>query len=531
MGSPRGPRVDSLMDKFKGISLGGLRQASGGVLGLSRKAAVTLFLLAFFDSFIIWVHCVTKKEIDQHLTLGMQLLAQGQYSDALTHFHSAIDADPSNYMSYYKRATVWMALTRGRPALADLDKVISLKPDFNMARIKRGTLLMKMGRLDEAHIDLEKALTKDPGNDEAAMAYTMIEPIKQTLFEVDNLMKYRNYQPVVDKITEIIEQVPWDPFLREMRADAYLGLGNVIHAISDIKAMTKLTNDNTEGYYKLASLHYQLGEAEEALMEIRECLKLDPDHKDCHPLYKSLKKVAKHVGKAQEALNNQDWDECVNRAQKILDNEPKMARVRFHGWDKLCNCQLNSNQYEMSEVVSSCTEALKILEEPRIFCDRADAHLNDELYDEAVNDFRKALDLDDNFQRAKEGLETAQKRQKQASKRDYYKILGLKRNCKKKDVAKAYRKLAQKWHPDNFQDETEKKKAEKKFMDIAAAKEVLSDPEKRQKFDHGEDPLDPEDQQRANNPFHGGGQQFHFQGNPFGGGFPGGGGNFKFHFN
>ena len=149
---------------------------------------------------------------------------------------------------------------------------------------------------------------------------------------------------------------------------------------------------------------------------------------------------------------------------------------------------------------------------------------------QAVNDFRKALDLDDNFQRAKEGLETAQKRQKQASKRDYYKILGLKRNCKKKDVAKAYRKLAQKWHPDNFQDETEKKKAEKKFMDIAAAKEVLSDPEKRQKFDHGEDPLDPEDQQRANNPFHGGGQQFHFQGNPFGGGFPGGG-NFRFHFN
>ena len=110
------------------------------MLMLSYKAYVVTLLLT-------GVHCVTKKEIDQHLTLGMQLLAQGQYSDALTHFHSAIDADPSNYMSYYKRATVWMALTRGRPALADLDKVISFKPDFNMARIKRGTLLMKMGRL------------------------------------------------------------------------------------------------------------------------------------------------------------------------------------------------------------------------------------------------------------------------------------------------------------------------------------------------------------------------------------------------
>jgi len=521
----RGWRMDVLMDRLRGCGKG---LSAASVLGLSRKAAVTLFLLAFFDSFLIWVHCVTKKEIDQHLTLGMQLLATGQYSDALTHFHSAIDADPSNYMSYYKRATVWMALTRGRSALADLDKVMSLKPDFNLARVKRGTLLMKMGRLDEAHIDLEKALTKDPGNDEAAMAYTMIEPIKQTLFELESLMKYRNYQPVVDKITEIIEQVPWDPFLREMRADAYLGLGNVIHAISDIKAMTKLTNDNTEGYYKLASLHYQLGEAEEALMEIRECLKLDPDHKECHPMYKSLKKVAKHVGAAQEAQNNQDWEECVSRAQRILDNEPKMQRVRFHGHDKLCHCQLNSNAYDMSEVRKACTEALKILEEPRIFCDRADAYLNDELYDEAVTDFRKALDLDENFQRAKDGLETAQKRQKQASKRDYYKILGLKRNCNKRDVAKAYRKLAQKWHPDNFQDEDEKKKAEKKFMDIAAAKEVLSDEEKRQKFDHGEDPLDPEDQQRANNPFHGGGQHFHFQGgSPFGGG----GQQFRFHFN
>ena len=39
----------------------------------------------------------------------------------------------------------------------------------------------------------------------------------------------------------------------------------------------------------------------------------------------------------------------------------------------------------------------------------------------------------------------------------------------------AYKKLAMQWHPDKFQDEEDKKKAEKKFMDIAAAKEVLTD--------------------------------------------------------
>ena len=54
--------------------------------------------------------------------------------------------------------------------------------------------------------------------------------------------------------------------------------------------------------------------------------------------------------------------------------------------------------------------------------------------------------------------------------------LVLLRNANKQEIIKAYRKLAQQWHPDNFQSEAEKKEAEKKFIDIASAKEVLTDP-------------------------------------------------------
>lgn len=43
---------------------------------------------------------------------------------------------------------------------------------------------------------------------------------------------------------------------------------------------------------------------------------------------------------------------------------------------------------------------------------------------------------------------------------------------------KAYRKLAVKWHPDKYEKEEDKKKAQKHFIDIAAAKEVLTDPGK-----------------------------------------------------
>ena len=50
------------------------------------------------------------------------------------------------------------------------------------------------------------------------------------------------------------------------------------------------------------------------------------------------------------------------------------------------------------------------------------------------------------------------------------------RNASKKEILKAYRKLAMEWHPDQHKEGEDKENAEKKFMDIAAAKEVLTDP-------------------------------------------------------
>merc|ERR1712223_1686967 len=141
---------------------------------LSRRMASFLLFLSCFDSVVYWVSCVSQAEIDQHLSLGMNLLARGAYSDALSHFHAAVDADPNNYMSYYKRATVYLALGRSRPALADLDKVIQIKNDFLSARVQRGSVLTKMGRLDEAHIELEKVLAKDHKHEEATRLYTSV---------------------------------------------------------------------------------------------------------------------------------------------------------------------------------------------------------------------------------------------------------------------------------------------------------------------------------------------------------------------
>jgi molecular chaperone DnaJ len=65
------------------------------------------------------------------------------------------------------------------------------------------------------------------------------------------------------------------------------------------------------------------------------------------------------------------------------------------------------------------------------------------------------------------------------SKRDYYEILGVSKNASDEDIKKAYRKLAIKFHPDKNPDD---KAAEDKFKEAAEAYEVLSNAEKRQRY-------------------------------------------------
>jgi curved DNA-binding protein len=64
--------------------------------------------------------------------------------------------------------------------------------------------------------------------------------------------------------------------------------------------------------------------------------------------------------------------------------------------------------------------------------------------------------------------------------KDYYKILGVDKGATTDEIKKAYRRLAKKYHPDKNQGD---RSSEEKFKEINEANEILSNPEKRKKYD------------------------------------------------
>ena len=105
---------------------------------------------------------------------------------------------------------------------------------------------------------------------------------------------------------------------------------------------------------------------------------------------------------------------------------------------------------------------------------------------------------------------------------DYYKILGIDKNADAKQIKKAYRKLAVKYHPDKNKGN---KQAEEKFKEINEAYTVLSDPEKRKKYDqYGHD------WEKFEHAGQGAGGSYNFGGAGGAGGFNFGGGGTQFEF-
>lgn len=392
------------------------------------------FAFAFVWLFVINTgaeSAASQAEIDQHIELGRQFLVAGQLSDALTHYHAAIgefytykllfelcvnrcgnsrifisfffhcaelsgkinifffrsvisniitEGDPHNYMTYFQRGTVYLALGKAKFAMKDFIKVLEIKPDFTAARYQLATVYMKIGDYDTAEHELYQVLQIDPYHQDATYWHSKVAPARDQYVYILDAVNNNNHHHAIQMITQSLEISPWSKELREMRADSYVAVGDVLSAIPDMRSVNRLTQDSTEGYYKLSHLLYQLGHVTDSLKEVRECLKLDPEHKECFPHYKKVKKVEKALTDSRNYLDAEQFEDAIDTSERVLKMESEIPLIIFSAKQILCSAHVKAGKY--SEAIAHCREALELSKDPSVLCDRAEAYIETDMFDD-----------------------------------------------------------------------------------------------------------------------------------------------------
>lgn len=307
------------------------------------------------------------------------------------------------------------------------------------------------------------------------------------------------------------------------RSWCWFHLGEQFDTIADTGKVLKLESDNLEALELRGRAYYIIGELDTSINHYRKALKFDPEHKECKDMYRVVKSVLDNQKKFEKASSSGDHKRAAEVLLKLISIDPHHRTFVPKARLDLARTYRHMKKYKEAkaeaelviQVDENSVGAYKIL--GLILLDQED-------YEGAVQKLNKAKELSQGGDREVEDeLRKAEAALKQSKQKDYYKTLKVSRKATLKEIKKAYRELALQWHPDKHKGEEEKERAEKQFQLVAEAYEVLSDDEKRAKYDRGEDVF-PNQGGGGGGPQHHG---FHGGGNPF---FRQGGQQFHFRF-
>jgi len=71
---------------------------------------------------------------------------------------------------------------------------------------------------------------------------------------------------------------------------------------------------------------------------VRECLKLDADHKSCHEHYKKVKKLVQNMKSIDDLISNQRWADCISKVDQMLKIESQVDAFVHKANVHLCQC-------------------------------------------------------------------------------------------------------------------------------------------------------------------------------------------------
>ncbi|KAH8722516.1 hypothetical protein GQ44DRAFT_711917 [Phaeosphaeriaceae sp. PMI808] len=469
-------------------------------------------------------------EAEEYKAAGNKFFKIKDYPAAIREYSKAIEADPTNATYYSNRAAAYISANRWAEALEDCKLADELDPNNMKILLRLGRVYTSLGRPDEAiqvlnqinatakekqaalnmqkHLRMAEHTSQNEGSGSMVL-YALNEAEKGLGIAVDKPRKWQL-----------------------MRGEAHLRMGNpnaLGEAQNVVMSILRNNNQDPDALVLRGRILYAQGENDKAMQHFRQALSCDPDFKAAVKNLRMVQKLERLKSDGNASFKAGRYQQAVDTYTDALTVDPsnKNTNSKILQNRALCNSRLKN----WKAAIADCDRAIEL--DPsyvKARKTRAKALGESGNWDEAIRQLKAIHDANPAEPGIAKEIRDAELELKKSKRKDYYKILGLEKDCTEQEIKKAYRKLAIIHHPDkNPGDEH----AAERFKEIQEAHETLSDSQKRHRYDSGEDLIDPSD-------MFGGGGQPGFGGpggidpeilmQMFGGGGPRGGGG-GFHFN
>ncbi|KAH9911996.1 uncharacterized protein B0H18DRAFT_1057006 [Fomitopsis serialis] len=232
----------------------------------------------------------------------------------------------------------------------------------------------------------------------------------------------------------------------------------------------------------------------QALQHVQSALRLDPGHESAQRLRKRIKDVERLKEEGNTAFKAGRLQEAADKYGAALErigdspDEGKGGQIRAILLSNRATALVKLERHE--DALEDTEESLRLYPASfKALRTRARIYSHLEKYEASIADFNSAIEqaeYDGNaadVKALKGELKKAEIALKRSKTKDYYKILGVQKECTEVDIKKAYRRESLKHHPDKGGDE-------EKFKLVVEAHSILSDPIKRRRYDMGEDDED-----------------------------------------
>mmetsp|Transcript_7773 Transcript_7773/g.14654 ORF Transcript_7773/g.14654 Transcript_7773/m.14654 type:complete len:541 (-) Transcript_7773:1681-3303(-) len=453
-----------------------------------------------------------------HYTLAIETAKDLRQSPSSASLQQPPPCDSSILATYYNnRAAAFTMILQYEEVIEDCNQAILHNPSFLKAYFRKAKAQISLGLLSLASDTLNKAAIYDPNNStivslkqEVETLIEKIDSVRSLLEKTDDtrefppfpLPKVRDAQQALNQILLISASCPaWRDILVE-KTKAFVALGklNDVYATTSSLMRTKDGNNYHNSSRLLLYRAYALqhmGNLDDAMKHLKQILSIDPDNRFAFAFHKILRTLGKKKEEADANYKNKDYEKAAESYSEALDMKGCIAHYRAKVYfNRAC---ASANLRNHKQVIFDCTKALELDSEYiKAILRRAGSYLvigGEAGCSKAIQDYETIMDFaeksGDEVQKGemKKKLREAKAQLKRSKQKDFYKILNVPRDATDSEIKKSYRKCALKWHPDRHANssEEEKTEAEKVFRDVNHAYEVLSDPQKKAKYDSGVD--------------------------------------------